>query len=362
MTTKRVPKFRITNEFSAVQDAIGRLGGYEGVARVTNSQISTVQRWRLEDRFPAKHIAAISEAAAVAPMTLLGYSQKYQNRYHPNKKSLSLLDQVEEAHNYPKKSTPRRIKQLVTLWGGKIPTLRKVFKSLTAPHDGQKAYGETVRECATTLGVGTKRVYSLMKEFGIKRQQFESSKVREEKKSDVMYRNQRAFNECLTVIKGTKTGQQAADSLNVSVRTVWRGVEEMLRPLDPLKKTTKRDLMRYPLDFRLAVAYDVSSHSKDWASSKLKKIYDENPPKNLPYKAPDDLVHASYHDKLIAVMMSETSMRILHAMTGVQEDRIEDAFDGTLTTFGLTWAEVSEWSQFHQAVLASIIRGKSHVR
>jgi hypothetical protein len=109
----------------------------------------------------------------------------------------------------------------------------------------------------------------------------------------------------------------------------------------------------------MAVANEIENNDHKGVALKLKAIYDEFPPVKG-YRTPHDMRHASFKDKLIAVLTAEFSLNDMATIADTPVHALEEAFGRYCTPFGLSWSTLRSQSMYHQAFFAEILKGSSH--
>lgn len=345
-------KITLTNPNSLVQVALHSFGTYEELAKVANVSVNTIKQWRAKDKVPNAHLATLATKARFSPIALYQYCQSKSFNISRVKQP-GVVDALISGEPHPDLDDVRR-KQLLTLWGDKLPKLREIFEKLALTYEDQEGYGLAVRESAAELGVTKQHIYRLMRLFSVKRKPFKVTKQRENQHKEARKRLNEYKIAAISAVKGQKSVTKLAKDLELSQRQVFRYVEDALRAYPGIGLTT---LTRYPKYFRLANEIENDSHSG--VAMKLKAIYDEFPPIKG-YRAPRDMRHASFKDKLIAVLTAEYSLNDMSTIADTPVHALEEGFGRYCVPFGLSWPTLRSQSVYHQAFFAEILKGSSH--
>jgi hypothetical protein len=347
-------KISITNHASLTQQALHSFGTYEEVAKATGTSVNTIKQWRAKDKVPNAHLVTLATKARLSPIALYQYC-KGKSFNVAKVKHQGVIDAMITDQEHPDLDDTRR-KQLLTLWGDKLPKLREIFEKLTLEYPAQESYGSAVRESASELGVTKPHIYRLMRLFSIKRKPFKATKQRENQSKESRKRLNEYKIAAISAVKGQKSVTKLAKDLELSQRQMFRYVEDALRSHPGLNITT---LTRYPKYFRMAVANEIENNDHKGVALKLKAIYDEFPPVNG-YRAPRDMRHASFKDKLIAVLTAEYSLNDMSVIADTPVHALEEGFGRYCVPFGLSWPTLRSQSVYHQAFFAEILKGSSH--
>ncbi len=323
--------FTITNPSSLTQQALHAFGTYEEIAKAAGVSINTVKQWRAKDKVPNAHLAILATRAGLAPIALYQYCRDKTFNVAKVKKA-GVVDALISGDEHPDLDEVRR-KQLLTLWGDNLPKLQEIFEKLTLAH-----------------------IYRLMRLFSVKRKPFKVTKQRENQHKEARKRLNEYKIAAISAVKGQKAVTNLAKDLNISQRQMFRYVEDALRGHPGINMTT---LTRYPKYFRMAVANEIENNNHHGVALKLKAIYDEFPPVKG-YRAPRDMRHASFKDKLIAVLTAEFNMNDMSTIADTPVHALEEGFNRYCTPFGLSWPTLRSQSVYHQAFFAEILKGSSH--
>jgi hypothetical protein len=347
-------KIKLTNPLSLTQQALHAFGTYEEIAKATRVSISTIKQWRAKDKVPNAHLSILATKAGLSPIALYQYCK--DKSFNISKvKQRGVVDALISGEVHPDLDDIRR-KQLLTLWGDKLPKLREIFEKLTLTYEDQEDYGLAVRESASDLGVTRPHIYRLMRLFSVKRKPFRVTKQRENQSKESRKRLNEYKIAAISAVKGQKSVTKLAKDLELSQRQMFRYVEDALRSHPGLNMTV---LTRYPKYFRMAVANEIENNDHKGVALKLKAVYDEFPPVKG-YRAPGDMRHASFKDKLIAVLTAEYSLNDMSVIADTPVHVLEEGFNRYCVPFELSWQTLRSQSLYHQAFFAEILKGSSH--
>jgi hypothetical protein len=151
-------------------------------------------------------------------------------------KQPGVVDALISGESHPDLDEVRR-RQLLTLWGDKLPKLREIFEKLTLEYQSQEDYGAAVQESASELGVTKPHIYRLMRLFSIKRKPFRVTKQRENQSKEARKRLNEYKIAAISAVKGQKSVTKLAKDLELSQRQMFRYVEDALRSHPGLNMT-----------------------------------------------------------------------------------------------------------------------------
>lgn len=342
-------QIRLTNINSPVNRALYAFKTYEEAAKAANVEVSTVMQWRASDRVPTEHLLTLSQKANMNVFELLNYlKSKPPLPASATPKPLAVLDALLTGTEHPALPDVRR-KQMLTLWGDRLPLLRDTLRTLVDPvYPNLAAYSDKKAEAARLLNVTPRQIDRLLVTFQAKRKPFSTQIKTKETSKEAQARFQANRNLALEVIKGYKQPNQAAKDADITPRQLYRYIGEALQH----HSLTLTVLSKYPTYFRLAVAKEIEAGQKVSLALKIRKVYDEITPRI--YSPPDDLHHAPYRDKMIAVLMAEVDMHDLTLSAPMHA--IEEAFNAYCLPNGFTWRTLRAASLYHQAFFAECLK------
>ena len=356
MTKKKNPEQVRDLADSPLRNAI-REATPEAIASATGLALTTVKQWSASDRAPSKHLATVIRLSGYPALTLAAYVQD-RRPIRRRKVPTEMVDALIDGTEHPD-LPPIRRKQMLTLWGNRLPRLRQALDRLGKPFETVKDFSAAVSEEAEAIGVSPPYMRRLMTEFKVERAALKSSKKRKEKRENAEKHRKAVRNASVVALRGTKTGLKAAADAGVSYRTLHRHLEEVLTPYPGL---TLKKFIKMPRQFRFLVAHEVEYSWPTAPSQRLLVLYQEYGPWARHYKKPADLIRAHIQDKLIAVLSGETSVRELHDRTGMPVHVMEELFEAQLVALGFHWVDVSRWSIHHQDFLSDIFRGAQYAQ
>lgn len=344
-------KVRLTDPHNMVQVAFHRIGSYEDVAKLTKTALSTVKQWRYTNNIPLEHIPTISQASKIDPFVLYSYVKKHANVPKSKEKPTSVIDALledkptglsEKAESLLRaRNSPERLR-----------LMKQLFQRISQHYDSQSEYICAIDACAQALSVKRDHFFRLMRQFSVKRQEFGTQQREKAKRQTIDEKRRRQRDMATAVIKGVITAKDGATQLDIAYRHFFRIIEALLTPYPGYQVNTLRSSPRL---LRLAIGNEIETGAKP-LTLKLKALYDAHYNAKRAYQAPEDLVHAPFKDKIIAVLDGEITLDGLSSATGIAAHDLKTFFNHQLRLFSLSFDEIYAASPFHQAFLADILK------
>ena len=350
---------KLTNPHDLVQLAFYKIGGYDQVAQLTNTKLSTVKQWRYSHNVPGEHIGTLAQAAKLDPFALYSYVKRNNKVATPNqKRPYAILDAL--YNDMPTGLAPRIEAVLKKRYPkDKIELLRKIFQRLQQRFESQAEYSCAIASSAQALGIKRTSMFRLMGQFHVERQQFATQANEEAAKAATAERRNRQKEYAVNVVRGVLTAKEAAKSIQQNYWQMLRIVEANLAKYPGI---TPGNIRNYPLLFRVCAANEIAADPNSTEpgapplSLKLMSLYNEHYDAGVSYRKPDDLLHAPFKDKLIAVLDGAVDLLWLENATGIKQYALIEFFDGQLAMFKLSFSTMQASSISHQYFLADILK------
>ena len=314
------------------------------LARDVGVSVQTVRIWLDLNAIPPRRVIAVANALDVEITDLLPFAQKTYKPVSIKPKTLDDLRAVLEGSYDPDDPSAQRIKGA---WGGRLPLLYTTLVKLQNKET-------TVTEAAETLGITKSAVHNIRKRYGTA-----PGSLKAEKKPEGRYAltAKEAGKLTLDVIAGRKSAKGAAETARISLRTLHRHIEDVLRPL------YLNEISHWSENFRLALAYEIEKnlprHSlmwRKWAEERhllLKKA------PSWP-KSPANWREAPIRRVIIAILTREHAVTELGAMRGGEAHILMEHVERELRQMGMPALSLTI---HHQAAAAEIILARdSHFR
>jgi transposase-like protein len=314
---------------------------------VTNNAI---YRWFKVNRIPGEHIIKVAnfydiEIAHLLPLTGSDLSSN-PNVVLKARNTLPTLIRVQrgeitlqEARDTLDQSLTG-IKLILTHWGEDLPKLYDTLCSLDAGLI-------TLDDACTRLGLTKYTVHGIRRKYG-----FAPGPVKRTNPLPTLpARKQSARRAALSVIAGEASAVDAARSIGVSSRTLFRHIEA-------LTSHKVGELSSWPTVFRQALAYELDKNMMNYAEKWLEKAKELNLFIRKAAKYPE--TPASWKEQplrrmLIAVLLSELTLNEMASARGADARILESLFTSDLRSIGLTFPEVRDMSLSHHMALAELL-------
>lgn len=306
------------------------------LARDVGVSVQTVRTWLELNAIPPRRIIPVANALDVEITALLPFAQKTYKPVLIKAKTLDDLLAVLEGRYAQDDKSAERIKEA---WGDRLPLL---YQTLTRLRDKQT----TIQEAAETLGITKSAVHNLRKRYGIAPGPLKGVK-RPEGRYKLGAKEAREL--ALDVIAGRKTARAAADNAQISLRTLHRHIEDVLRPL------YLNEISHWSRDFRLTLAYEIENklpkYSLEWRKwAEDRHLLLKKSP-TWP-KSPKNWREVSIRRVIVAYLTGEHTMTELAAMRGGEPHILMEHVERELSQLGMPTLSLTI---HHQAAVAEII-------
>ena len=314
------------------------------LARDVGVSVQTVRIWLELNAVPPRRVIAVANALDVEITDLLPFAQKTYRPVSTKPKTLDDLRLILEGKIDPDDPSAQRIKGA---WGDRLPLLYTTLVKL----QGKVI---TVTEAAEILGITKGAVHNIRKRYGTAPGPIKGAR-RPEGRYKLGAKEARKLT--LDVIAGRKTAKGAAEGARISLRTLHRHIEDVLRPL------YLNEISHWSKNFRLALAYEIEKNIekysemwRKWAEERhllLKKA------PGWP-KSPTNWREVSIRRVIIAILTGEHTVTELAAMRGGEAHILMEHVARELRQMGMPALPLTI---HHQAAAAEIILAReSHFR
>lgn len=313
------------------------------LARDVGVSVQTVRNWMDLNAIPPRRIIDVANALDVELTELLPFAQKTYKPVSTKPKTLDDLRLILEGSHDPDDPSAQRIKGT---WGDRLPLLYTTLAKLQSKEI-------TVTEAAEILGITKSAVHNIRKRYGTAPGPIKGAR-RPEGRYALTAKEAKKL--ALDVIAGRKTARAAAEGANISLRTLHRHIEDVLRPL------YLNEISHWSKNFRLALAYEIEKnlprHSlmwRKWAEERhllLKKA------PSWP-KSPENWHEVSIRRVIIAILAGEHTVTELAAMRGGGSHILMEHVARELGQMGMPALSLTS---HHQAAAEIILARESHFR
>lgn len=227
------------------------------LARDVGVSVQTVRIWLDLNAIPPRRIIDVANALDVDLADLLPFAQKTYRPVSTKPKTLDDLRLILEGKIDPDDPSAQRIKGA---WGDRLPLLYTTLVKL----QGKVI---TVTEAAEILGITKGAVHNIRKRYGTAPGPIKGAR-RPEGRYKLGAKEARKLT--LDVIAGRKTAKGAAEGARISLRTLHRHIEDVLRPL------YLNEISHWSKNFRLALAYEIEKNIEKYSEMWRKWAEDRN--------------------------------------------------------------------------------------
>ncbi len=314
------------------------------LARDVGVSVQTIRIWLDLNAIPPRRIIEVANALDVELTDLLPFAQKTYKPVSTKPKTLDDLRLILEGNHDPADPSAQRIKGA---WGDRLPLLYTTLVKL----QGKVI---TVTEAAEILGITKGAVHNIRKRYGTA-----PGPIKGARKPEGRYKlgAKEARKLALDVIAGRKSAKGAAETAQISLRTLHRHIEDVLRPLYLNK------ISHWSKNFRLALAYEIEKNIpkyiemwRKWAEERHLLL------KKSPVwpKCPQNWREVSIRRVIIAILAGEHTVTELAAMRGGEPHVLMEHVERELKQMGMPALSLTI---HHQAAVAEIILARdSHFR
>ena len=314
------------------------------LARDVGVSVQTVRNWMELNAIPPRRIIEVANALDVELADLLPLAQKTYKPVSTKPKTLDDLKAVLEGSHDHDDPSAQRIKGA---WGERLPLLYETLVRLQAKKI-------TIKEAAEILGITKSAVHNIRKRYGTAPGPIKGAR-RPEGRYSLTAKEARKLT--LDVIAGRKTARSAANGAKISLRTLHRHIEDVLRPL------YLNEISHWSKNFRLALAYEIEKnlpkHSlawRKWAENRQLLL------KKAPVwpKSPQNWREVSIRRVIVAILSGEASAQEVVHLRGSEAHILMEHVARELRQMGMP---ALSFTIHHQAAVAEIILAReSHFR
>ena len=314
------------------------------LARDVGVSVQTVRIWLELNAIPPHRVIAVAIALDVEIADLLPFAQKAYKPVSTKPKTLDDLRLILEGSHDPDDPSAQRIKGA---WGDRLPLLYTTLVKL----QGKVI---TATEAAEILGITKGAVHNLRKRYGVA-----PGRLKAAKHPEGRYKlgAKEARKLTLDVIAGRTSARSAAQGANISLRTLHRHIEDVLRPL------YLNEISHWSKSFRLALAYEIEKnlprHSLKWRKWAEERHLLLKKAPSWP-KSPTNWREVPVRRVIIAILAGEHPVTELAAMRGGAATILMEHVARELRQMGMPALSLTS---HHQAAAAEIILAReSHIR
>lgn len=317
------------------------------LARDVGVSVQTVRIWLELNAIPPHRVVAVAIALDVEIADLLPFAQKAYKPVSTKPKTLDDLRLILEGNHDPDDPSAQRIKGA---WGERLPLLYTTLAKL----QGKVI---TVTEAAEILGITKGAVHNLRKRYGVAPGRL---KVANHPEGRYKLGAKEARKLTLDVIAGrtsARSAAQGAETARISLRTLHRHIEDVLRPL------YLNEISHWSKNFRLALAYEIEKnlprHSLKWRKWAEERHLLLKKAPSWP-KSPENWREVPVRRVILAILAGEHPVTDLAAMRGGEAHILMEHVGRELRQMGVLALPLTA---HHQAAAAEIILARdSHFR
>ena len=293
---------------------------------------------------PPRRIIDVANALDVEITDLLPLAQKTYKPVSTKPKTLDDLRLILEGNHDPDDPSAQRIKGA---WGERLLLLYETLVKL-------QSKVITVTDAAEILGITRGAVHNIRKRYGTAPGPIKGAR-RPEGRYALTAKEARKLT--LDVIAGRKTARSAAQGAKISLRTLHRHIEDVLRPL------YLNEISHWSKNFRLALAYEIEKNLpkysemwRKWAEERHLLL------KKSPIwpKSPANWREVSIRRVIVAILSGKASAQEVAHLRGGEAHILLEHVERELRQMGMPALSLTI---HHQAAAAEIILAReSHFR
>lgn len=315
------------------------------LARDVGVSSQTVRNWIELNAIPPRRIIAVANALDVELSSLIQFAQK---TYKPTKlkpKTLDDLKAILEGREDPDDRSAQKVKEA---WGDRLPLL---YSTLTRLQNKET----TIKEAAEVLGITKSAVHNIRTRYGISPGNLKPRKKKEEGRYKLGAKEARKL--AIDVIAGRKTAKGAAEQATISLRTLHRHIEPILRP------QYLNEISHWSKNFRLALASEIEKNTERYTVLWRKWAEDRNLIlKKRPVwpKSPENWREVPIRRVIVAYLSGEHTLDELAHLRGGEAHVLKEHAERELRQMGMPALSLTI---HHQAAVAEILLAMdSHFR
>lgn len=345
--------FYAPNPNSLVHQAVERSGGIKALADALKLSQQTVNQWVKKDRISNKYILHVCHIADIPPLDLIAYIERRKRPWfykNPEKKE-NLLDVLVQVYNGDltegkalsiTKLPIQTIRQVMTLWGDRLPLLRDTLHSDLPKEIKAERLGITLRQLNRLIKTYLPDPVRPVLPYKIKRTQAQEKWKK--------YRTQ-----AVNIVRGTFSVVEAAAHIGLSERQMHRWLAKALHDRFGLLLQTIRPL---PKAFRYALAEEIEHDHPEVGASLVQYWLGHRLVQRPMPASPDSWKRMNLKRCLIGLLNGEISLKDLCEAREIDKGHLVPILTRNLADLHVGFEQVASWSVAHQEALAEILNAK----
>lgn len=315
------------------------------LARDVGVSNQTVRNWVELNAIPPRRIIAVANALDVEISSLIQFAQK---TYKPTRLKPKTLDDLKAALEGSAPDDDRSATRIRATWGDRLPLLYSTLIRLQAKEIG-------VAEAAEILGITKSSVHNIRTRYGISPGNLKPPKKKEEGRYKLGAKEARKLS--IDVIAGRKTARGAAEGAKISLRTLHRHIEAVLRP------QYLNEISHWSKNFRPALASEIEKNTERYTVLWRKWAEDRNlilKKRPIWPKSPENWREVSIRRVILAYLSGELTLDELAHLRGGEAHVLKEHAERELRQMGMPALSLTI---HHQAAVAEILLAMdSHFR
>lgn len=127
-------------------------------------------------------------------------------------------------------TTPRRVRQMLTVWSGRLPTLIRTLDAMSRPFLSREDKSKVLQRAADALEVSPRQVRRLLSVNNVDKKPLKTTQIRHEKAWIAQNKWDLRTRAALSFIAGSDNVESASLYADVTERQMYRWVHKMLDP------------------------------------------------------------------------------------------------------------------------------------
>jgi hypothetical protein len=328
---------------------------FKRLAEVLGLSPMTIRMWAKLDRVPVEHVVQVANLTGRDPLHILAYMAENALPWPSKKGNTKPLEAL--AQDNPGKGE----KIALTRWGECAHDLVKHLESFNRAFTSFEELAKAKHEAAESLGVSYRQVNRLLVRYQVT-PVLETPKHRLDRAAANKNRSTR-LNASLACIRRNIPLDQAAAQAEVSARTIYRYLTDLLNPYEIKLK----DLISLPESLRYAIAFDVEQEESPdltkrlltfWLRKKLVQVFSEVKREQTEtelHNKTHTFKRASVPQALRGLASGEITLRDLQVIKETTQPELELWINSYLRMMGFNYREFTSKSRYHHQALSDVV-------
>lgn len=345
-----MPKlYKPDRPMSPVQQAL-TVFPFKQLADALNLTRAQINQWARLDRIPKHHVAAVARLTNRDPLVILEYQER-KARPWPQSSPQTRMKRSVRSLLEPPQTLPDKIAQ--GKWGECAPTLVETLTQLDQTFDSYAAAAKAKHAAAKKLGVTYRQINRLCDTYSIN-PRYPTPEYLKRAEEAGETRKERLHAAALCVM-GKYNAVEAAKTINVSARTIFRYIEDTATAHYGLSLVK---INKLPASFRAALAHDVENDTYSPVFARILSLWSQKRLKLAPKptrKSQNSWKRESIPTSLSYLLRYETDIETLSRDKETSTRNLELLFTAYLRPYLISFNDLKDLTLYHHEALADAI-------